>query len=119
MTPLDGFALLLGSVAAALAVHEAGHALAANALGGQRLRLVLGWPAVRVEVDLPRGREIEAVFLVAGGMANLGAAGSLWQTTSWAFHLAAGVQLLSVVVNLLPFGTSDGARLLALWRHRA
>ncbi|MDP2344773.1 MAG: hypothetical protein Q8O67_27750 [Deltaproteobacteria bacterium] len=118
MTALEFIGLLAASIAAALVVHEAGHALAAKALGGEGLRVVLGWPAVRVEVKLPAGKEIEAAFLVAGVMANLGAAGAMAQTSSSSFHVAAIVQLVSVVVNVLPLGTSDGARLIGLLRRK-
>jgi hypothetical protein len=114
VTPLELLGVIVGSLVAALMVHEGGHALAAKALGGEGLRVVVGWPAVRVEAKLPPGKENEAAFLVAGVMANLGAAGAMAQTSSWGLHLAAVVQLVSVVVNLLPLGTSDGARLLAL-----
>ena len=116
MTLLDLVAVVVASVVAALLVHEGGHALAAKALGGEGLRLVLGWPAVRVEVKLPPGKEIEAAFLLAGALANLGAAGAMANTTSSGFHFAAGVQLASAIVNLVPLGTSDGARLLRLRR---
>ena len=116
MTPFHLLAILGVSVVVALVVHEGGHALAAKALGGEKLRLVPGWPAFRVEVELPPGREVRGAFLVAGVLANLGAAGALLQTSSYVFHLAAGVQLLSVVVNLAPLGHSDGAQLLALRR---
>ena len=117
LSPFYLLAVVAGSVLASLVVHEGGHALAAKALGGEDLRLCMGWPAFRVEVTLPPGRELQAAFLLAGVLANLGAAGALLQTSSCEFQLAAGVQLLSVVVNLLPFRSSDGARLLALRRR--
>jgi hypothetical protein len=102
-------------VLAALVVHELGHVLAAGALGGHGFRLARIWPAVRVEAELPPGHGNEAVFLLGGVIANLGAAGAL-VGFGGVFALAGALQLLLGAVALLPIGNSDGARLWRLWR---
>ena len=121
MSPTEYAVVIAVAAVVALVVHEAGHAVAALALGGEQLRLVPGWPALRVEATLPDGPGVEFAFVVAGVLANVGAAGGLLMVPApepWpgVLLVAAVVQLVCVVVNLLPAGRSDGARLLALWR---
>lgn len=119
-------AIVVGLVAA-LAIHELGHVLAAGALGGHGFRITRIWPAIRIEAELPPGRGAEVVFLLAGAIANLGAAGALagfWGRfaplqganvqPADVFAVAAAAQLLVGLVALLPIGDSDGAR---LWRR--
>jgi hypothetical protein len=120
-------AVAVGLVAA-LAIHELGHVLAAGALGGHGFRITRIWPAIRVEAELPPGRGAEVVFLLAGAIANLGAAGALvgvaplqgadapamHRPEAAAFAVAAAAQVLVGLVALLPIGDSDGAR---LWRR--
>ncbi len=110
-------ALVVG-VVVAVAVHEAGHAAAARMVGATAVRVRWGWPAARVEADLPPGRGREALFLLAGAVANvvvavvavaLGGPGVVVGAVSAAFAL----------VTLVPQGTSDGARLRALVRASA
>ena len=103
----------VASVAAAVVVHELGHLLAAGAFGASKLRLRAGWPAVRVEADLPDEPGAVVVFLTAGAVANVGAAAALWGFGGL-FALAAIFQLLMAASALLPVGNSDGAQ---LWRH--
>ena len=109
---LPGLAL---AMVAGLVVHELGHVLAAGALGGHGFRITRVWPAVRIEATLPAGAGNEAVFLMGGAIANLGAAGAL-VSFGGVFALAAAVQVMLAVIALLPVGDSDGARLLALRR---
>lgn len=110
----------VGGAVAGLAVHELGHLLAAGALGGRRLRLRFAWPVLRLEADLPDGPGVALSFLLAGALANLGAAGALWglqrAERPW-LGLAAATQVLVAVVSLVPIGESDGQRLLALRRR--
>jgi membrane-associated protease RseP (regulator of RpoE activity) len=108
--------VVVGSAAFALLLHEIGHLMAAGALGGEGFRVVRAWPTIRVEATLPDGRHFEAVFLLAGAIANVGAAAALWNASS-TFALAAVLQLVVGALALLPVGESDGARLLALWRR--
>lgn len=115
------FAAVVASALAGLVVHELGHVLAAGALGARNLRFRVGWPALQLEATLPDLPGASLVFVVAGALANLGAAGALWGFAGW-FRLAALVQLLVAASAMLPVGTSDGAQLLALlkaWRSRS
>jgi hypothetical protein len=114
--------MLLGAVFASslagLVVHELGHVLAAGALGARDLRFRLGWPALQLEATLPDLPGAQLVFVAAGALANVGAAGALWGFHG-VFRLAAVVQLVVAASALLPVGTSDGAKLLAMlkaWR---
>ncbi len=109
------------SAVAGLVVHELGHVLAAGALGARDLRFRFGWPALQLEATLPDLPGAQLVFVVAGALANIGAAGALWGFHGL-FRLAALVQLLVAASAMLPVGTSDGARLLAMfraWRSRS
>ena len=61
--------LVVVALALALAVHEAGHACAAWALGARDVRVRLGWPALTTEATLATPAR-RALFLVAGPLAN-------------------------------------------------
>lgn len=109
----------IGSALAGLVVHELGHVLAAGALGGDSLRLRLAWPVLRIDAKLPDGPGYEVAFLLAGVLANLGGAGALFGMHRPQLALLGLGQLVVAGLSLLPFGESDGSRLLALWRaHR-
>lgn len=121
-TTISTLLLAIGlSSLAGLVVHELGHVLAAGALGARDLRFRLGWPALQLEATLPDLPGASFVFVVAGVLANVGAAGALWGFHGL-FRLAALVQLLVAASALLPVGTSDGAKLLMMfraWRSRS
>jgi len=105
-------AAIVASAVFALIVHELGHVLAAGALGGERFRVVVAWPALRVEADLPEGRGASLSFLAAGALANLGGAAALYGTSE-KMALPAVLQIVVALLALAPIGTSDGARILA------
>ena len=110
-------AVIAAAAVAAVVVHEGGHVLAAGALGGSGFRITRVWPVIRVEATIPEGPGYEAVFLVAGAMANLGAAGALFGFGG-PFAIAGAVQGLMAVLSVLPVGESDGSRLVMLWKAR-
>ncbi|HEY1097660.1 MAG TPA: hypothetical protein VGF99_01985 [Myxococcota bacterium] len=114
--------LLVAGVAAvaAVVVHELGHLLAAGAFGGRRLRLVPGWPAFRVEAELPDVPGAFVVFVAAGALANIGAAVALVGLAERLplLRVVAVVQVAMAVLAALPIGHSDGAQLLAWWRRQ-
>ncbi len=110
---------LVGTIAvavfAAVVVHEGGHVLAAGALGGSGFRISKVWPVIRVEATIPDGPGHELVFLLAGAVANLGAAAALFGFGG-RVELLALVQGVMAVLSLMPVGESDGARLVGLLR---
>jgi hypothetical protein len=111
-------AALFCAVLGAVLLHEAGHAVAAVAVGARRVRVQLAWRAFQLHADLPGGRARHAVFFAAGVVAN--ALGAVLGVTAGSGALGHGAlafaaaNALSVIVNLVPRGQSDGARLLAL-----
>lgn len=123
MTLLLG-ALVLGLVSA-LALHEAAHVLAAVVCGGRVERVAWRGLGARVVAELP-SRPAQLAFLLAGAGANLATAlavGALAfavgsSTMAVAMTLIAGMHLVHAAFALVPSGTNDGARVLALLRAR-
>ena len=117
-------ATLVGLVSA-LVLHELGHALAAGLFGGRIERMQWRGLGARVIADLP-GRRAQVAFLLAGAGANALAAGLTCalaigagsSTMMAAMALVSGIQSLHAALSLVPSGTNDGARLLAMWRER-
>ena len=114
---LEPAATIVIAVVAAVVVHEGGHVLAAGALGGEGFRVTRVWPVIRVEATIPPGPGHELVFLLAGAVANLGAAAALFGFGGRLVLLGL-IQGLMAVLSLVPVGESDGSRLVALIKRR-
>jgi membrane-associated protease RseP (regulator of RpoE activity) len=107
------FAALVVAVVVAVVAHEAGHVVAARIVGAKRVRVAFGWPVVRTEADVPADRWRQLVFLLAGSITNVAVAVLALAASD---GVVAVVSVVFAAVNLVPHGTSDGARVLALLR---
>lgn len=110
-------------------VHEAAHAWAASRLGYQVAWVVLGGlagvtayvgrddrPLDRAAVALAGPAASAALVLVFAAVRAATPAGTVCAVLA---EVAAGLNVLSLVANLLPFGGTDGARLVdGLAEHR-
>lgn len=101
--------------AAALAIHEWGHLCAFSLLGHPSPSLRVDGAGLRLSTELPLLPREEAIVAVAGPLFNLVfALLGLRLGKSSFFLLFSAVHLLFALGNLLPFGASDGERLLRL-----
>ena len=105
-------------VVVAVVVHEAGHAVAARAVGATTVRTRVIWPRIRVEADVAPDRWRRVAFLAAGPLANVAVA-AIACGAGGAGVVVGLVNGACAVVNLVPHGDSDGARLLALFASRS
>src|SRR5690606_404568 len=102
-------------------VHEAAHAWAASRLGYQVAWVVLGGLAGVTPYGRPDDRPLgpaagAALVLVFAAVRAATPAGTACAVLA---EVAAGLNVLSLVANLLPFGGTDGARLVdGLAEHR-
>lgn len=124
--PFPEASALLLALVLALVLHEAGHALAANALGlrGVRIRFGLGGLCSYDAGERSPGRE--ALISLAGPVANLALAGACWallaaMPPAWTLIVERllWVDLALAAVNLVPLYPLDGgqtALALLLWR---
>lgn len=124
---MSPWAALLGACAAgtvlALVLHEGAHLLVARLLGGTELRLRWRGLTAQVEATLADARRALA-FTLAGPAANVVAGIALVVVPLDAplddlhdpARVVGLVNLLLALSALVPTGTSDGARALALWR---
>lgn len=103
----------------ALVWHEWGHLCAFLLLGHPAPALSLSGAGMRLSSPLPLLPREELWIAVAGPLFNLLAAIGALRFGSGSFALSfAAVHLLFALGNLLPFGKSDGERLLSLFLFR-
>lgn len=103
----------------ALAFHEWGHLIAFRLVGAKRPALRLAGVGMRMSAMLPLLPSEEAAVALAGPVFNiLFALFALRFGRGDFFLFAAAVHLLFGIGNLLPFGGSDGERLLRLLLFR-
>lgn len=111
---LDDQGLFLLSLLACT-IHELGHWLAIQALGGQvrLLRITCIGAEMRLSGRIPMGWGGQILTALAGPLVNLGAgfiSVRLWGEEGWCF---AGINFALGVFNLLPAGCLDGGRALS------
>lgn len=108
-------AIVLVAVVVALVVHEAGHWIAAHALGGRCVRLKrIRWGAA-VEADFDDDDPPRIAFLLAGPVVSAAFGVVLVVIGGW-WGVVGAVSLLFGVLTL---GGSDGRQAWALWAGRA
>jgi hypothetical protein len=111
--------ITIASLLSVFVVHEAGHAFAARALGGSAR--VRWWPSPRTIAKLPAelSTRREALYFLAGPLANIGFAVVLTLGLGKLGALAGLMHAVFGAVSLLPTSSrNDGARAFALLKPR-
>ncbi len=105
------------SLVTVLALHEAGHAIAALALGGRQVRLIgRPWGAA-VEALLPVTAGAQLTFVLAGPLASA-CAGAALACAGGVLLIPGALSAAFALLCLIPYGRSDGARALSIVRSR-
>ena len=101
------------SLLAVLVIHEAGHAIAAWAFGGRRVRLRLRPWGAAIEAELPERRVL--AFVLAGPLVSA-LSGVALLAVGGIFAVPGVLSVAFAALSLVPHGTNDGARALSLLR---